>query len=274
MAECNCNCPECTCDETQELNYTVKELNEILADGIINASVRYTSCKGTYIPLTLADALLLVPDKDKQVTKILTFMNKDEEPKPEIWIFHGKSVLDWLNPEYWTNIPIPSVSGLNKYLVSTSVRGIEVTEKAQYKKDNIMYFEYEPLPQKSEYAFYANVKDDLIQNLPVLVDVTLETTYIGENGLNRVNILFGSSSKPLDSHISFSAIDSLGVKHEFVDQGYWGPPQGFDLPAEYSATTEWTLVFSNPGDYDIYYKLIDVASGRTIVESSTKVTVK
>lgn len=272
---CDCGCnPDPSCNPDQELDFTVKEMNEILADGIINASVRYTPCKGTYLPLTLADALMLVPDKDKQVTRIITLMNKDENPKPEIWIFRGKSVMDWLNPEAWVNIPLPSVMGLNKYTISASVRGIEVTEKAPLVKDDVLYFEYEPLPLVSEYGFQVNFENPPQENIGVITDVTLATTYIGENGIKRVRILFGVKSKPAGSFVRATAMDSAGQIHTFIDQGYWGPPNGFDLPSEYAEITPFTLTFSKKGLYELYYKLVEVASGRIVIESGIEVEVK
>lgn len=274
MAECNCGCgcDDCTCDEPT-LNYTVKEINDILADGIINASVRYTKCKGTYIPLTLSEALMLVPDKEKQVTKIITLMNKDEEPQPEIWIFKGRSVMDWLNPEYWVNIPIPTVSGMSKYIISASVRGVEVTDKAPLRQDNVIYFEYEPLPLYASYGFKVEFESQPLVNTPVVANVTLETTYIGQNGLNRVRILFGVNTKPQNSNVLASAVDSEGNKWDFVDQGYWGPSSGFNMPVDYIATTPFTLTFTQPGEYELFYKLISVDSGKIELDQVLKVSV-
>lgn len=60
MATCTCDC--CNPDTPTTLNYTTKEINQILADGVINASVRYAPVGQAYISLTLADALALVPD--------------------------------------------------------------------------------------------------------------------------------------------------------------------------------------------------------------------
>lgn len=272
MAECNCGCgcDDCTCNEPT-LNYTVKEINDILADGIINASVRYSNCKGTYIPLTLSEALMLVPDKEKQVTKIITLMNKEEEPQPEIWMFKGKSVMDWLNPEYWSNIPIPTVSGLSKYITSASVKGVEVTDKAYLRQDNVIYFEYEPLPLRSSYGFKVEWESQPLANTPVIANVTLETTYIGQNGLDRVRILFGVDKKPDNSQVMISAVDSMGNKWDFIDQGYWGPPSGFNIPVEYIATTITTLTFTQSGEYELFCKLISVDSG--LVQTEQVVTV-
>jgi hypothetical protein len=53
--------------------------------------------------------------------------------------------------------------------------------------------------------------------------------------------------------VTFTATDSKGATFTFTNEGYWGPPGGFELPAEYSATTEWTLVFSEAGDYTITF---------------------
>lgn len=60
MATCTCDC--CNPDTPTTLNYTTKEINQILADGVINASVRYAPVGQNYLQLTLADALALVPD--------------------------------------------------------------------------------------------------------------------------------------------------------------------------------------------------------------------
>lgn len=82
MATCTCDC--CNPDTPTTLNYTTKEINQILADGVINASVRYAPVGQAYISLTLADALALVPDKERTTVRILTFINKDTQPKPEV----------------------------------------------------------------------------------------------------------------------------------------------------------------------------------------------
>ena len=84
MATCTCDC--CNPDTPTTLNYTTKEINQILADGVINASVRYAPVGQNYLQLTLADALALVPDKERTTVRILTFLNKDTQPKPEVWI--------------------------------------------------------------------------------------------------------------------------------------------------------------------------------------------
>jgi hypothetical protein len=48
----------------------------------------------------------------------------------------------------------------------------------------------------------------------------------------------------------------MGHLHTFTNSGTWGPPEGFPLPAEYLATTDWTLNFSARGDYTITFRLV------------------
>ena len=87
------------------LNYTVDEINKILYDSIINCSVRYSQCTVVIRNLTLNDAIILIPEKDRSINKLITFLNKDEKPKPELWVFGGSNVSEWLDISKWVNIP-------------------------------------------------------------------------------------------------------------------------------------------------------------------------
>lgn len=128
MATCTCDC--CNPDTPTTLNYTTKEINQILADGVINASVRYAPVGQNYLQLTLADALALVPDKERTTVRILTFLNKDTQPKPEVWIYFGTDILTWSDATKWVELPIPDPGKLSKYLTSDIVDGIQVVENA------------------------------------------------------------------------------------------------------------------------------------------------
>ena len=104
MATCTCDC--CNPDTPTTLNYTTKEINQILADGVINASVRYAPVGQNYLQLTLADALALVPDKERTTVRILTFLNKDTQPKPEVWIYFGTDILTWSDATKWADFQL------------------------------------------------------------------------------------------------------------------------------------------------------------------------
>lgn len=102
---CGCGCGgNCNCGtESTVINFTTQEINQILQDGIINCSVRYTCCCGTLRPFSLSEAITLVPEKYRNVNRIITFLNHDG--KPEVWIYSGRTIMDWANPTYWTSIP-------------------------------------------------------------------------------------------------------------------------------------------------------------------------
>jgi hypothetical protein len=74
--------------------------------------------------------------------------------------------------------------------------------------------------------------------------------------------------------VTFKAVDSNEVEHTFTNEGYWGPDGGFDIPAEYTATTDWTLVFSEAGRYTITFSLIDTGSEKVIAGITDSVTIE
>lgn len=202
MATCTCDC--CNPDTPTTLNYTTKEINQILADGVINASVRYAPVGQNYLQLTLADALALVPDKERTTVRILTFLNKDTQPKPEVWIYFGTDILTWSDATKWVELPIPDPGKLSKYLTSDIVDGIQVVENAPGVEDNILYFEYEPIPDTATYGFQIGFESTPKAEVPVVANVTLKTMLIGENGLDGVVCIFGVTEKP--SWMDFQAV--------------------------------------------------------------------
>lgn len=271
---CTCGC-DCNYDnQDDQLMFDVGEINRILAGSIIDCSTRYSCCPGQYRPLTLDEALPLVQEKERGVGKILTFLNKDTPPKLEIWAYRGQNITGWFNLENWISLAVPS-SGKGTYVISGNVKEISIVDEAPSVKDNILYFEYEPLPEVSEYRFQVLMESpDIYAQVSVTMLVTLYTRLLGQNGLDRVRFLFGTDSKPANSHVTASATDSEGNTHTFVDTGYWGPSYGFNIPVEYEATTPFTVTFDTPGTYELYIKLIQVDTGQIIVQKTTTVKVK
>lgn len=270
---CTCGC-DCNPNDDQ-LMFDVGEINRILAGSVIDCSTRYSCCPGQYRPLTLDEALPLVEEKERGTGKILTFLNHEDPPKLEIWAYKGKNITGWFNVNNWVSLVIPSSSGKGNYVVSANVKEISVVDEAPAVKDNILYFEYEPLPEFSEYRFQVLMGSKEIQaQVSVSMLVTLYTKILGQKGLDRVRFLFGTNSKPANSHITASATDSEGNTHTFVDTGYWGPSYGFNIPVEYEATTPFTVTFDTPGTYELYIKLIQVDTGQIIVQKTTTVKVK
>ena len=131
---------------------------------------------------------------------------------------------------------------------------------------------FRPL-EHSQYAFDYDVPAEIVEGQDVEVAVTFESVEVNDLGYDGVRFKF-SANGPGD--VTFSATDSQGVEHTFTNEGYWGPAGGFDLPAQYSATTDWTLNFAEAGEYTITFSLIDAASEEVIagLTDSVEITVK
>lgn len=126
-----------TNEQQDELKFTIEEINQILSDGIINCSTRYCCQDGTYKPLTLSEAVVLVPDKYKTLLRIITFLNKDVPAQPEIWIYFGTSIFDWSNLDYWVNIPnAKKYTELSKSLSDESINRINADQDLRLRIDN------------------------------------------------------------------------------------------------------------------------------------------
>jgi hypothetical protein len=127
----------------------------------------------------------------------------------------------------------------------------------------------EPEPVASTYKFSYEVPADVVAGQEVVVPVTFETDgEPGDIGYDGVRFKFAAEG-PEGATVTFKAVDSNNDEYTFTNEGYWGPPGGFDLPAQYSATTEWTLVFSEAGDYTITFSLID-ADTEEVIAGITK----
>jgi hypothetical protein len=142
----------------------------------------------------------------------------------------------------------------------------------------IFHFTYDPdivdgvLPAVSTYVFECSELKDVVAGEDVEANVTLKTAKLGRMGYTAV--LFEFEKTEGSGDVTFTAVDSKGAKHTFTNSGTWGPPGGFELPAEYEAETDWILNFSRPGNYNITFELVDLDSyGEVIVEDSATVYV-
>ena len=97
----------------------------------------------------------------------------------------------------------------------------------------------------------------------VYADVTFETVVSGDFGYQGVRFAIKTDG-PDDSTVTFTATDSNNVEHTFENEGYWGPSDGFDVPADYTATTPFILTFSANGMYTITFSLIDATTEEVI----------
>jgi len=124
--------------------------------------------------------------------------------------------------------------------------------------------------RNSTYKFSYHVPADAAARTAVVVPVTFATEEKGDKGYDAVRFKFAAQG-PGD--VTFTARDSDNVEHTFTNTGYWGPAGGFDLPAEYSATTNWTLRFSAAGEYTVTFSLIQADTGEVVAGMEESVTI-
>ena len=110
----NCNCPCCKPQEEENiLKYSILELNRILNDVPINASMRYRSkSEDDPLILNLPSAVALVPERDRAPGKLLTFVDDNQEI--EVWLFTGTTLDSFYNIGSWVQIytkPSPGIHG-------------------------------------------------------------------------------------------------------------------------------------------------------------------
>ena len=92
---------QCKCCSSDKLDFTTKEVNSILRDGVINVSLRYR--EGYWDPidqLTLEEAIEKVPQDYRSPLRIIQFLNK--EGYNEMWTWRGTDVeKEWSDVNFW-----------------------------------------------------------------------------------------------------------------------------------------------------------------------------
>lgn len=116
----------------------------------------------------------------------------------------------------------------------------------------------------STYDFAYTVPSLILDGVDAVMDVYFATVDVGQLGFDNIRFRFTVTSAPDGGNVQFSAIDSENNLYNATNTGFWGPSTGFDLPAYYSETTEWTLNFSHPGTYEISFELIEAPDGAVI----------
>jgi|GEM_PF-2180842 len=128
------------------------------------------------------------------------------------------------------------------------------------------------LPDKSTYEFRFDVPDNIMPGKDTVVPVTFETLTLGEEGYNDVRFEIVNTVAPGGGAVTFKAKDSYNRTISFTNYGIFIPSDNFTLPAQYDATTNWTLNFSKSGTYVINFKAYD-ENHYKIAEGSQQITV-
>ena len=130
----------------------------------------------------------------------------------------------------------------------------------------------EPEPVASTYKFSYEVPDKVIAGESYTVPVTIEPETEGTVGYERVRFDVEVTT-PDGATLQLLAEDTNGVVHDVAQIGYWGPENGFPIDANYSATTEFTAIFSTPGTYTITFSLVDLDAGEAQVTETVTIEV-
>lgn len=123
----------------------------------------------------------------------------------------------------------------------------------------------EMIPAISTYAFSYNVPNVIREREEVEIPVTFKAVEVGDYGYDNVRFKFETECVE-GGQVTFKAIDSKDNECTFINEGVWGPSEGFNIPADYTAITGWNILFSEAGEYKITFKLIDVSSGKVIAD--------
>jgi len=127
-------------------------------------------------------------------------------------------------------------------------------------------------PEKSTYEFRFAVPDNIVPGEDVLLPVTFKTLRLGEEGYDNVRFEIVNTVAPASGNVTFKAKDRANRTISFTNYGTYIPSPGFSLPAQYRATTDWTLNFSKSGTYIINFKAYD-GNNYKIAEASQQITV-
>ncbi len=73
--------------------------------------------------------------------------------------------------------------------------------------------------------------------------------------------------------LTLMAEDSKQNWHDVASIGYWGPPGGFELPADYDEVTLFETTFSEKGQYTITFELYDLIEDEAILTEEITIDV-
>lgn len=151
--------------------------------------------------------------------------------------------------------PIDIKNPLNGDIAEILVYDGELSETDRKAVEEYLRVKWFPTP--STYSFDYDIPYDiLVQGVDHDFDVTFENDDpAGDIGYDAVRFSF---EKEGPGDVVFTATDSNDDTYIQTNTGYWGPGSGFPIAATYSATTTFTLNFSEPGTYTITFNCFEI----------------
>ena len=187
----------------------------------------------------------------------------------------------------------PTVGGKYTLFVNTSRAGdMTPVESAEYTiipaistYKFVLDFGVDPSagePWSGEEMSYQNIAEDCIPPLrkgeETAFNCTLKTDVEGAAGYDLVLIKFTLDSAPEDATVTLRLYEPASTTWYLFEltaddpSGYWGPPEGFELTADYDETTPATVTCDKPGDYTVTWAVVDMEDDEAVVPSARTVT--
>lgn len=124
----------------------------------------------------------------------------------------------------------------------------------------------------TQYQMSSDAPSTATVNEEVSANVNISVKTAGNTGYNKVQFQF-DSQRPEGANMTFKATDSQQQEFTFQNSGTWGPPEGFAISADYSATTLFKVSADKPGTYTANYKLVNLEDSSTICEASESIEI-
>lgn len=124
----------------------------------------------------------------------------------------------------------------------------------------------------TEYQMSSDAPSTATVNEEVSANVSISVKTAGNTGYNKVQFQF-DSQRPEGANMTFKATDSQQQEITFQNSGTWGPPDGFAISSDYSATTLFKVSADKAGSYTVNYKLVNLEDSSTICEASESIEI-
>jgi len=224
-------------------------LSDYMLDALIEASVDFPA--GTELSITYNETYLTTYTMTADTGQIyLSEMIPAPIPTRTPLLGHGGLVDVW-----GIDVLLPFVSD-TAFVADLTVKS--VTSDDDFDSEFLLAEDTEgiTIDTYSTYKFVYDVPLLVIAGEESIIDVTFETDEEGTLGYDDVRFKIEADGPGV---VTFTA-----GNHSFEDTGFWGPAEGFALPASYTATTQWTLEFSEDGQYNITFSLIEAPDGDVV----------
>ena len=99
-----------------------------------------------------------------------------------------------------------------------------------------------------------------------VLPVILEADAVGDMGYGHVRCRVYVSGPGAAQLLTE---DPAGLLYDVVSTGYWGPAEGLALANDHWSTTEFTAMFSEPGNYTITFSLVDLDNHEAVIARGT-----